>query len=43
MWIGTPVGGWIAGAAALGGGAVGLGRGAAVGDAEGSGGCCSLD
>jgi hypothetical protein len=41
MWIDMPAGGWIAGAAALGGGAVGLDREATVGDDEGSSGCCS--
>jgi hypothetical protein len=41
MWIGTPVDGWSAGAAALRGGAVGLGKEAAVGDEEGSRGCWS--
>jgi hypothetical protein len=41
MWIGTLGGGWIAGATALGGGAAGPGREAAVGDEEGSSGCWS--
>jgi hypothetical protein len=41
MWIGTPAGGWIAGAAALRCGTVSLDREAALDDDEGSSGCCS--
>jgi hypothetical protein len=41
MWISTPAGRWITGAATLRCGTVGLDREAALGDDEGSSGCCS--